>query len=95
MKLIEIPTIERRARALRALDTQHSKNIFTERLHLYALLFASSILSLLNTAAESLRSGFSWNPQQPSGKPSPALGIRLNRLARRLFAWNPQAQHHG
>lgn len=94
MTPIDIPTIERQARALRAQEIQRLQGLFAERLRLYALLLGNSTLSLLSLVAESLRPAFSWNPQQPSGKTGPALGARLNRLARRLFAWNPQAQHH-
>lgn len=94
MNPIDIPTIERQARALRAQEIQRLQGLFAERLSLYAVLLGNSILELFSTVAERLRPAFSWNPQELSGKITPAIGVRLNRLARRLFAWNPRAGRH-
>lgn len=94
MNLIDIPTIERQARALRAHELQDNRGLFTDSLKLYTVLLGSSILSLFSFVADCLRPAFSWNPQQPSEKTGATHLIRLNRLARRLFAWNPQAQNH-
>jgi hypothetical protein len=94
MTPIDIPTIERQARALRAQEIQRLQGLFAERLRLYFLLLGHSLLALIGFAAESLRPVFSWNPQQPAQTTRPSLGIRLNRLARRLFAWNPRSHRH-
>lgn len=94
MTPIDIPSIERQARALRAQEIQRLQGLFAERLRLYALLLGHSLLSLIGFVADSLRPLFSWNPQPLSGAARPTLGVRLNRLARRLFAWNPQPRRH-
>lgn len=94
MTPIDIPSIERQARALRAQEIQRLQGLFAERLRLYVLLLDHSFLSLIGFVAECLRPAFSWNPQQPAAKSRPSLSIRLNRLVRRLFSWNPQAQRH-
>lgn len=91
MTSINIPSIEHQARALRAYDVQRSQDLFSERLHLYALLLGNSVLALFGFAEEILRPVFSWNPQQLSNSTHATLSNRLNRLARRIFAWNPQA----
>ena len=87
---IDIPAIERHARALRAQEIQRLHGLFAQRLSLYAVLLGHSILGLLGFLAESLRPVFSWNPRALPARIKPALGVRLNRLARRLFAWNPR-----
>jgi len=94
MPPIDIPTIERQARALRAQEIQRLQGLFAERLSLYVVLLGSSLLSLLELVAESLRPAFSWNPQEVSAKPRRSVLARLNRGARALFAWNPQGRRH-
>lgn len=94
MTPIDIPTIERQARALRAQEIQRLQGLFGERLRLYALLLGNSLLSLLEAAAETLRPLFSWNPQTPPAKSGHAVLARLNRGVRALFSWNPQAGRH-
>lgn len=92
MNPIDIPTIERHARALRAQEIQRLQGLFGERMRLYALLLGHSLLSLLSTVGEIFRPVFSWNPQADAVQTSPALIVRLNRAARALFAWNPQGR---
>lgn len=87
---IDIAAIERHARALRAQEIQRLHGLFAERLSLYAVLLGHSLLGALGALADGLRPAFSWNPQAFSARLRPALGVRLNRLARRLFAWNPR-----
>lgn len=90
MTPIDIPTIERQARQLRAQEIQRLQGLFAERMRLYALLLGGSLLSLLETLGETLRPAFAWNPQAMSRGVHIALRIRLNRLGRSLFAWNPR-----
>lgn len=92
MNPIDIPTIERHARALRAQEIQRLQGLFGERMRLYALLLGHSLLSLLSTVGEIFRPVFSWNPQADAVQTSPSLIVRLNRAARALFAWNPQGR---
>ncbi len=87
---IDIAAIERHARALRAQEIQRLHGLFAERLSLYAVLLGHSLLGALGFVGEALRPAFSWNPQALTGKIRPAIGVSLNRLARRLFAWNPR-----
>ena len=90
MAPIDIPTIECQARALRAQEIQRLQGLFAERLRLYALLLGNSLLSLLESLANTLRPAFSWNPQTLAIKPGKSVLERLNRAARSLFSWNPQ-----
>jgi hypothetical protein len=94
MTPIDIPTIERQARALRAQEIQRLQGLFGERLRLYALLLGNSLLSLLEVVAETLRPLFSWNPQAQQAKSGHLVLARLNRGVRALFSWNPQAGRH-
>lgn len=94
MTPIDIPTIERQARALRAQEIQRLQGLFAERLSLYVVLLGNSLLSLLEVVAETLRPLFSWNPQAQPAKRGHAVLSRLNRAARALFSWNPQAGRH-
>lgn len=89
MQPIDIPTIERHARQLRAQEIQRLEGLFAERARLYAVLLGHSLLSLL----EAVRPLFSWNPQAVEQTGSPSLATRVNRGARALFAWNPQRRH--
>lgn len=90
MNMIDIPQIEREARALRAKEIQRLQNLFAERLSLYTVLLGNSLLSLLVTAGELVRPLLTWNPQATSLPNGSALLARLNRGARALFSWNPQ-----
>ena len=63
MTTIDIPTIERRARALRAQEIRRLHGLFGQRLALCASLFGASLLSLLQGVGKTLRPLFSWNPQ--------------------------------
>lgn len=90
MTPIDIPTIERQARALRAQEIQRLQGLFAERFSLYAVLLGTSLLSLLQTVADALRPAFSWNPQRIPATVWPKLLDRLNRRVRALFSWNPQ-----
>lgn len=63
MNPIDIPTIERHARQLRAQEIQRLQGLFGQRLALYASLLGGSLRALLKTAAQTLRPLFSWNPQ--------------------------------
>lgn len=94
MAPIDIPAIERQARALRAQEIQRLQGLFAERLSLYMVLLGSSLLAGLEVLANALRPAFSWNPQDVSAKPGRSLVARLNRGARALFSWNPQAGRH-
>lgn len=94
MTPIDIPTIERQARALRAREIQRLQGLFAERMSLYAVLLGTSLLSGLEWIAELLRPAFSWNPQDTSAYPRRSLLARLNRGARALFSWNPQGRRH-
>ena len=90
MNPIDIPTIERAARAMRAQEIQRLQGLFAERLSLYAVLLGNSLLTLVVTLGEFIRPLLSWNPQAPSRQGGPKLIVRLNRVARSLFSWNPQ-----
>lgn len=92
---IDIPAIERHARQLRAEEMQRLQGVLAERLGLYALLLARSLLAVLETAAECLRPWFSWNPQESPGAAVACRHLlgRFNRGARALFSWNPQRHH--
>lgn len=90
MEQIDIPRIEREARALRAQEVQRLQNLFAERLSLYAVLLGNSLLGFLTAAGEMVRPLLSWNPQAPAQQTGTSLVARLNRAARALFAWNPQ-----
>jgi len=92
MNSIDIPAIERAARAMRAQEVQRLQGLFAERLSLYAVLLGNSLLSLLVTLGEVIRPLLSWNPQEPSQRSGPKLSVRLNRAARSLFSWNPQGK---
>lgn len=94
MTPIDIPTIERQARALRAQEIQRLQGLFAERLSLYVVLLGTSLLSVLEALANALRPVFSWNPQEVSAKPGRSVLAKLNRGARALFSWNPQRRHH-
>jgi hypothetical protein len=61
---IDIPAIERHARQLRAEEMQRLQGVLAERLGLYGLLLARSLLVVLEVASEWLRPWFSWNPQR-------------------------------
>jgi len=90
MNPIDIPTIERTARAMRAQEIQRLQGLFAERLSLYAVLLGNSLLTLVVTLGEFIRPLLSWNPQAPSHQGEAKLIVRLNRAARSLFSWNPQ-----
>lgn len=91
MQPIDIPTIERHARQLRAQEIQRLEGLFAERARLYVVLLGHSLLSLAEIVGRHLRPLFSWNPQETQQKTrEPSLLARLNRGARALFAWNPQ-----
>ncbi|WP_265947674.1 hypothetical protein [Dechloromonas sp. A34] len=94
MAPIDIPTIERQARALRAQEIQRLQGLFAERLSLYMVLLGTSLLSGLEVLADVLRPVFSWNPQDGSAKPHRSVLAKLNRGVRALFSWNPQSRHH-
>lgn len=94
MAPIDIPAIERQARALRAQEIQRLQGLFAERLSLYLVLLGSSLLAVLEVLANALRPAFSWNPQDVSPKPRRSVLARMNRGARALFSWNPQGRRH-
>lgn len=64
MAPIDISAIERRARELRAAEMRRLEKLVAERMGLYALLAARSVLGALETVAGALRPLFSWNPQR-------------------------------
>lgn len=99
MSPIDIAAIERRARQLRAEEIRRVEGIFAERIRILGRLLVATVFSGLLSVADLLRPIFSWNPQPVSveaivAKPHVALRTRLNRAARRLFAWNPEVHHH-
>lgn len=98
MEQIDIAAIERRARQLRAEEIRRIEGLFAERLRVMGRLAAATLFSGLLALAGLLRPLFSWNPQpvaaRASAKPQVALLVRANRVARRLFAWNPEVHHH-
>lgn len=101
MSPIDIAAIERRARQLRAEEMRRIEGLFAERMVLLGRLLAATALSAALTVAQMLRPMFSWNPQAAPApaepvvtRPHVALRTRLNRAARRLFAWNPEVHHH-
>lgn len=98
MEQIDIAAIERRARQLRAEEIRRIEGLFAERLRVMGRLAAATLFSGLLALAGLLRPLFSWNPQpvaaSASAKPQVALLVRANRVARRLFAWNPEVHHH-
>jgi hypothetical protein len=99
MSPIDIAAIERRARQLRAEEIRRVEGLFAERMVLLGRLLAATVFSAALSVAQMLRPMFSWNPQASparavAAKPPVALLTRLNRVARRLFAWNPKAHHN-
>ena len=97
MNTIDIPSIESRARQLRAEEMRHVQSLLGQRLKLVVLLLAGSLLDLIEAAGEWLRPFFSWNPQagiQSRRRRHLQTLARLNRATRALFSWNPQA-HRG
>ena len=90
MNPIDIPAIERQARALRAQEIQRLNGLFSQRLRLYALLLGNSLLSLITLISNIVRPAFSWNPQVAKTNINPPILSRLNDGARTLFSWNPQ-----
>ncbi len=99
MSPIDIAAIERHARALRAEEIRRINGIFAERLRVMGRLLAATLFSAMLALAEAVRPLFSWNPQAAvppatGGKPSIALRVRANRIARQLFSWNPEVHHH-
>jgi len=93
MAPIDIPTIERQARELRAAEMRRLNGLFAERSALLVKLAANSILAGACAVGEMLRPLFAWNPQS---SPAPlTVSIepavrRMNSVARSLFSWNPQ-----
>ena len=99
MSPIDIAAIERRARQLRAEEMRRINGLFAERLCVMGRLLAATAFAGLLAVAEAIRPLFSWNPRAearkaPAAKPRIALSVRANRIARRLFAWNPEVHHH-
>ncbi len=90
MEQIDVRRIEREARALRAQELQRLQNLFAERMSLYAVLLGNSLLGAAEAAGNLIRPLLTWNPQDAARSTGPTLGVRLNRAARALFAWNPQ-----
>lgn len=93
MTHIDIPTIERQARELRAAEIRRLNGLFAERSALLLKLAAGSALAGARALGETLRPLFAWNPQTSSAPVAvsiePALA-RLNNAVRSLFSWNPQ-----
>lgn len=94
---LSIPAIEQKARQLRAEEMQRIRGLVSARLRLYGRLLGATALSGLIAIGESVRPLLSWNPQErasrtDAGVQSQGLPTRLNRIGRRLFAWNPQAR---
>lgn len=93
MAPIDIPTIERQARAMRAAEMRRLHGLFAERLALLLRLLAGSVLAGACACSDMLRPLFSWNPQASQAPIKldiePAVS-RLNFAARALFSWNPQ-----
>jgi hypothetical protein len=93
MAPIDIPTIERQARELRAAEIRRLHGLFAERLVLLVRLLAATALAGVSAGSEMLRPLFSWNPQVSRAPLAldlePAVS-RLNFAARALFSWNPQ-----
>lgn len=101
MSPIDIAAIERRARQLRAEEIRRVEGLFAERMVLLGRLLAATVFSAALSVAQMLRPMFSWNPQAATApaepavaKPHVAMRTRLNRAARRLFAWNPEVHNH-
>ncbi len=93
MTPIDIPTIERQARQLRAAEMRRLNGLFAERFALLFKLATGSALAGAGALGEMLRPLFAWNPQTASaplsGSIEPALA-RMNNAVRSLFSWNPQ-----
>jgi hypothetical protein len=64
MTRIDIPTIERQARELRAAEIRRIKGLFAERSALLLKLATDSALAGARTLSDTLRPLFAWNPQQ-------------------------------
>ena len=96
MSPYDIAAIERHARQLRAEEIRRINGLFADRLCLVGRLLAATAFNAILALAEAIRPLFSWNPQEqtPSDQPRVALSVRANRIARRLFAWNPEVHHH-
>ena len=93
MTPIDIPTIERQARELRAAEIHRLHGLFAERSAQMVSLATGSALAGAHAFDAMLRPLFAWNPQASKARLAvsiePALA-RVNDLARSLFSWNPQ-----
>lgn len=93
MTPIDIPTIERQARELRAAEIRRLHGLFAERLALLLKLATGSALAGARALGETLRPLFAWNPQTRPVSHTPSIETafaRLNNVVRALFSWNPQ-----
>jgi hypothetical protein len=64
MTKIDIPSIERYARELRAQEIRRLETIAMERMGIYARLLGQSMLRGLFLFSELLRPMFSWTPER-------------------------------
>jgi hypothetical protein len=92
---LDITAIEQHARRLRAEEMHRVQGLMSAQMRLYGQLMGATLLSALINISDGLFVLFSWNPVQAVSRHAarhlhPALLTRLNRLARRLFSWNPQ-----
>lgn len=93
MTHIDIPTIERQARELRAAEIRRLHGLFAERSVLLLKLATDSAMTGARALGETLRPLFAWNPQTRSAPLNVSLEpafARLNNVVRSLFSWNPQ-----
>lgn len=91
---LNITSIEREARKLRAEELQRIQGVMWARMAVYFRLLATSGKSALAVISESVRPLFSWNPQDAAPgyrAGSPSLLTRASLTLRTLFSWNPQA----
>jgi hypothetical protein len=68
MPPIDIAAIEQQARRLRAEEMQRVQGLMSERMRVYALLIAHTLLVALGATSNALRALFSWNPQAPDSR---------------------------
>lgn len=93
MNSIDIPTIEKRARQLRAAEIQRINGIFAERTLLLVRLAAGSLATGVLAIGALLQPLFSWNPRAQkahSEQGEVRVLAKISQAVFKLFSWNPQ-----
>jgi hypothetical protein len=93
MNSIDIPSIEKRARQLRAAEIQRLNGLFAERTLLLIRLAAGSLATGVLAIGAFLQPLFSWNPRALKARAEQDKGRGLEKISQavfKFFSWNPQ-----